>query len=191
MPSFVVHGLIPLLVLLAIRRLDARKVWILWPLTFVPDLDYFVAFGLHRAATGNVFILLPFLAGLAYSYQKQRPELRQWMAIAIAYLASHLVMDVFTGGSVLLWPLTDYTYCYYATILVTTATNTPYLDLGACSREGIPQVAEVYPWLGYTDSAILSFVLPVALLMAALQLRAHLRQRRASPAEPTTRHDNE
>ena len=180
MPSFTIHGLIPLLFLLAVRRLDARKVWILWPLTFAPDLDYLFP-GLHRAAFGNVLILLPALAGLAWSLWPGRadPERAEWFGIAAAYLASHLVMDVFTGGSVLLYPFSTYNFCYLVGIDVVTATNTlqPYFEV--CSREGIPRVAEVYPWLSPLEGAMLAFVLPAALVASGWNAWRYARERRA------------
>lgn len=172
----------PLLVLLSIRRLDARKVWVLWPLTFLPDLDYFVS-DIHRALTGNVFMLLPFVAVLAYAMRRghRRPELAEWMVIALGYLVSHLVMDVFTGGSVLFWPLTDYNVCYLLYINVRTATNTlePHFDV--CSAPGIPQVAEVYPWLSVPEGAMLAFVVPLGLAFGIVNLVRYLRERSPKP----------
>jgi hypothetical protein len=164
-PSAVVHGALPLLFLLATRRLDARKVWILWPLTFLPDLDYF--FGLHRAALTNVFVLLSFVAALAYAWRARKPDLMQWMVVALVYLVSHFLMDMMTGGIVPLYPLSDYTVCYYYNIDIVTATNTPYFDYGPCSHDGIPTVAARYPWLSDTDAAILAFLLPFGLGMGA------------------------
>lgn len=172
---------IPLLVLLAFRRLDARKVWILWPLTIAPDLDYFLGF--HRATTTNVFVLLPFVALLAASLHPRwkSPARAEWMLVALVYLGSHFVMDMFTGGIVFFYPISDYTYCYYFEILVRTADNTPFLDYGACSREGIPTVVEVYPWLSWIDAAMLAFLLPTSLVALALKLRE---RRRSSPRDP-------
>lgn len=181
MPSFTIHGLIPLLFLLSVRRLDARKVWALWPLTFLPDADY-VLEGLHRAVTGNVFVMLPFAAALAWSLwpNQRRPALTEWMTIALVYLASHLVMDVFTGGSVLFWPFTDYNYCYLAYVNVRTATNTlePHFDV--CSASGVPTLAEVYPWLSVWEGAILAFILPAGLVMGGISAWELWREKRAA-----------
>lgn len=179
MPSAVIHAILPLLVLLAIPALDRRKVWILWPLTLAPDLDYF--FGFHRATLGNVFILLPFLLVLAWSL---RPKARdwnrvEWMGIAIVYLGTHLLMDTFTGGTVLFYPFTDYTYCFVAAIDVVTATNTPIYYFEPCSREGIPTVSPVYPWLSVTEGAMLAFLLPAALVCSAYSLWQRRRTARA------------
>jgi hypothetical protein len=177
-PSAVVHGVVPLLFLLALRRVDARKIWALWPLTFAPDLDYFV--GLHRAALTNVFVLLPIVAAWAYARRSGRRELQEWTLVAFAYLASHLVMDTFTGGTVPLYPLSDYTVCYYAGIVIHTTDNSFALEAGPCSHAGIPQVSEFYPWLSDADTAMLAFLLPAGLLVGAWNLRRYLKERRAN-----------
>lgn len=163
MPSFVIHALLPLLFLLAIRPLDARKVWVMWPLTILPDFDYF--FGLHRAAGANLFVLLPFVAGLVWARQRGKTAVAQFMIIGLVYLGSHLLMDMMTGGIVPFYPLSDWTACYYAEISIVTATNTPSFDFGACSHPGIPTVAPLYPWLSDSDSAMLAFILPAGVGM--------------------------
>lgn len=162
MPSFVVHSILPLLVLLAWRRLDVRKVWILWPLTHLPDMDYF--FGFHRATTGNVFVVLPALALAAYWWRKKERGKAEWAFIAGVYLGTHILMDVFTGGSVLFYPFSDYTYCYLAAVDVVTATNTPIYYFQPCSREGIPTVSPLYPWLSVSEGAMLSFLVPAGIV---------------------------
>jgi hypothetical protein len=174
-----VHGAVPLLFLLAIRKLDARKVWILWPLTFVPDLDYFV--GLHRAALTNVFVLVPFAVVLAIAWRCGGRGLAEWMIVALVYLGSHLVMDALAGGVVPLYPLSDYTVCYYANIVVNTTTNAYSPAVGACGHAGIPQVAANYVWLSDTDAAMLAFLVPAGLAVAGWQLYRLLQDREAKP----------
>lgn len=176
MSSLTIHATVPLLFLLAVRRIDARKVWVLWPLTILYDLDYFL--GIHRTAT-NVWTLLPFLGALAWALRTGRRGLAEWMTVALVYLASHLVMDTFTGGTVLLYPLSDRTFCYYAEILVRTADNTMVPSIEDCSHPGVPTVAEVYPWLSGTDAATLMFVLPAGLVMAGIHGRRLWRERTA------------
>ena len=167
MPSFVVHGVIPLLFLLAIRPLSARRVWMLWPLTFLPDLDYF--FGFHRATFTNLFVLLPIVAFGAYAWRRKRVDWMQFALIAFVYLGSHLVMDALTGGIVPFYPFSTQTFCYYGEIDVVTATNTMRPDFEACSHAGVPQVAELYPWLGQVDTAVLAFLVPASLAVAGWQ----------------------
>jgi len=117
-----------------------------------------------------VFVLIPFLALLAWDLRRKRKDRAQWWIVALVYLGSHQAMDMLTGGIVPFYPVSDYTLCYYAGINVVTRTNTLYPDYGACSHEGIPQVVEVYPWLGEADTAMLAFLLPAALGVAAWQL---------------------
>lgn len=182
MPSFVVHALLPLLPLLAIRQLDARKVWILWPLAFAPDLDYFVH--LHRAALTNVFVLLPFFVVLVYALRKKDRALSEWMGIALVFLVAHYVMDTFTGGIVPFYPISSYTVCYYADLLVHTADNSLYWDYGPCGHPGIPTVAVDYPFLTDTDTAMAALMIPFGLIMGALGLRRLLRERAAKTPPP-------
>ena len=115
----------------------------------------------------NVFTLLPFLAVLAWAWRSGRRGLAEWMAVALVYLASHIVMDTFTGGTVLFYPASTHTVCYWVQILVHTPTNTVYPSVEDCSHPGPPVVSEVYPWLSGTDAAMLAFLLPAALAMAA------------------------
>lgn len=162
--------------LLSIPWLDRRKVLLLWPLTHLPDFDYVV--GHHRATGHNLFLLLPFLILLLVSL---RPATRnrnhtQWSLIALTYLGSHILMDIFAGGVTLLYPLSTYTVCYYAAIDVITATNTPLYYFEPCSREGIPTVATLYEWLPANEGALLAFLIPATLLILALE---RYRRRRA------------
>lgn len=183
MPSFTVHLVLPLLFLLAIRPLDARKIWILWPLSLAPDLDYFLP-GLHRAATTNLFILVPFVVFLVLALRRSPRDwhLAEWMGVSLFYLVGHFIMDTFQGGIVPLYPLSDYTVCYYGGVDVVTSTNTlqPYFD--ACSHEGIPTVIARYPWVSTVDTAMLAFLIPTGLLMTAYHLRVYLRARRTGIA---------
>lgn len=178
MASFLMHALIPLLFLLAWRHLDARKVLWLWPLTILPDLDYFV--GLHRAALLNAFILLPPLLGLALDKRR-----REWWLIALAYLVSHLTMDVFDGGVALWYPISTFTVCYDAGVNVVTDTNTilPYWESCHYGGEqggiigegpiasGTPPVRELYAWMVPEEVGILVFLLPATALLAWTRLR--------------------
>jgi hypothetical protein len=183
MPTFVLQSVVPLLFLLALPWLDRRKIWLAWPLTHLPDLDYLV--GYHRATGHNLWVVLPFVALAAWGWRKARPELVQWGAIGAVYVGSHLLMDVFAGGVTLLYPLSLHTTCYYAEIQVVTATNTPFLDAGRCSFEGVPTVATVYTWLPYTEAALLAFLVPAA--FGALGWRLWRRRRTRSPSADARR----
>jgi len=172
-PTFVLQSVIPLLFMLALPWLDRRKVFLAWPLTHLPDLDYVI--GHHRATGHNLWVLLPFVALAVWGWRKARPDLLQWGVIASVYVGSHLLMDAFAGGVTLLYPLSLHTTCYYAQIDVVTATNTPLVDAGRCSFEGIPTVSEVYNWLPWNESAMLAFLVPATL--GALGWRAWMRRK--------------
>lgn len=177
--------MIPLLFLLSLPWLDRRKVLLAWPLTHLPDFDYWLP--PHRALGHNLWILLPFLALWTWSTRKGRPDLAQWGMIASVYVGSHLLMDVFAGGVTLLYPLSLHTTCYYAQIRVVTATDTPFIDAGRCSFEGVPTVAEVYTWLPSSEAALLAFLVPATLAVLAARLIARRRDPRP-PADDTRRH---
>lgn len=161
------QSVIPLMFLLSLPWIDRRKVLLLWPLTHLPDFDYVV--GHHRATGHNIFLILPFLALLLWSLRPatRNPARAQWAGIALVYLGSHLLMDVFAGGITALYPLSTYTVCYFAAIDVVTATNTPIYYFEACSREGIPTVATLYEWLPATEGALLAFLIPATLIVLA------------------------
>lgn len=151
--------------MLSMPWLDRRKVILAWPLTHLPDLDYL--FVPHRAVGHNLFVLVPFAAVGLWAWRHGRAPVVQWMVIALIYVGSHIAMDIWAGGVTLLYPLSSYTTCYYAEIRVVTATNTPFLDAGRCSHEGVGQVAEVYTWLPSTEAALLVFLVPATLLVLA------------------------
>lgn len=179
------HALLPLLALLAMR-FDARKVLWLWPLTLAPDLDYF--FGLHRAATGSALWMVPFAVGFAWTWW--RPAKGWWnreaFFVALVYLGSHLVMDVFDGGVVALYPLSTYTWCYEAGVNVFTDVMQPVPFASSCSHgvaaptwaggadgvvsrsdftaASLPPVRKLYGWIQPGEVAILAWLVPVAAL---------------------------
>lgn len=163
LPTFVLQSVIPLMFLLAIPGLDRRKVLLLWPLTHVADLDYVI--GHHRATGHNVWLLVPLVAILVWSLlpQHRHPARAQTMLIALAYMGSHIVMDVFAGGVTLFYPFSTYTACFYGEVNVYTATNTPEVILEQCSFDGIPVVATKYAWLWGIEAAFLAFLVPATL----------------------------
>ncbi len=97
----VMHILLPLLVLLALR-VDTRKAVLFAPLALLPDLD--AVLGYHRMILHSFIpvVVLP-MAFIVYSKYK-RPE---WLMSALLvqyYLASHIVLDL--AGVAFFWPFT-------------------------------------------------------------------------------------
>ena len=161
MPSFVIHAVAPTLAMLAMRRyFDPRVVLLLWPLTFVPDLDYF--FGTHRATTTSLFVtLLP--VGFLYAWTLWGPpgaaRFEMHARVALVYVGSHLLMDTFTGGIVPFYPLSSWTFCWEASVWVHTPTNRVEPTFGPCHHEGAPVVSEWYPFLDWDQASMLAFLL--------------------------------
>ena len=180
MPTFVIQSVIPLMFLLSLRRLDWRKIVLLWPLTHAPDLDYVI--GYHRATLHNVWIILPFIAAFVWASafaNPRRPALAEWMLIGGVYVGSHVLMDIWAGGSTIFYPFSLWTPCYYGDIDILTATNTPEVYFTKCTYDGIPVVAERYPWLWGIETAFLAFLLPAT--VAALAWRWWAARRAPSP----------
>jgi len=99
MPDWPIHLIVPLLALLIVSREEDKKyILLLLPLAVVPDLDTFVT--QHRALLHNMFIPL-----LLVIFGWILKEKRTIFIIAAAYFASHVVLDMFSGGVALFYPL--------------------------------------------------------------------------------------
>jgi membrane-bound metal-dependent hydrolase YbcI (DUF457 family) len=99
MPDWPTHLIVPLLALLIVSKREHQKyIFLLLPLAVIPDFDTFVT--QHRALLHNMLIpLLLLLLGYAIK------EKRTLFIIASAYIASHVVLDMFGGGVVLFYPV--------------------------------------------------------------------------------------
>ncbi len=99
MPDWPIHLIVPLLVMLIVYKREEKKyILLLLPLSVIPDLDTFVT--QHRALLHNIFIpTLLFFIGLMVK------ENNRIFFIASGYLASHVILDMFSGGVVLFYPL--------------------------------------------------------------------------------------
>ena len=160
MPSFIVHLLIPPLLLLALRAAPARAVLWMLPFTLLPDIDYF--FGVHRATTGNLFILIP-SAVLWWRWRARQDARAAYAGVATFYLASHLLMDVFAGGTVLFWPLWDQNFFLLFQVIIDTETNTPIAAVDAGSEPGAPEVARYFRWISAFESAMVALTVVTVL----------------------------
>jgi hypothetical protein len=185
--SWVPHLLVPMLVALAfLRSLPRRQVMLLAPLVWLQDLDY-LSPGQHRVYSHNIFVpLVPLLALLVLWRRREpggswlafacRPGWPAGLALASYYLASHVFLDLFAGGVVLLWPLWDRNLFLDFEIWLDTSTNQFEPVGSAGTSPGAPTLAPEYPWLTYEHSAILAFAAAVALVAGAVRLA----RRRAS-----------
>ncbi len=77
---------------------------LLLPLAALPDLDHFVPYA-PRLLFHNVFLLVPPLAVAFYGLAARRTVLCGVGLMAGFCLFSHLVLDFFTGGEALFYPL--------------------------------------------------------------------------------------
>lgn len=163
MPSFVVTLTIPLLAMLAVRRLRWKRVVALAPIVYLPDLDYFV--GVHRATFHNVFILVPPAAWLWWEMERGAGWARgEWAAVAGGFLASHLVMDAFVGGISPLWPLDPTAVFLWVAVEVNTRTDDLNLIFDPGTLAGAPETSETFLWISPTDVAILVVLAAAALV---------------------------
>lgn len=196
MSTFVIHALIPAFVVLAVGVFRVRDVWVWSWAAWINDVDYLgwvthVQYGwpnVHRAAFHNVWILFVLL-WLAYwvgwrtfartggttlrDFATGRPG---WLLVPFFY-ASHLVLDLFQGGFVAFWPLSnrDVFWGFELDVDTSRPVPTPQVDSQIGSEVGVPDVSQVYPWL---TGEQLAFVILYALSLLGwfLYERANRRQ---------------
>lgn len=182
MVSWVPHIVLPALVALAFFR-SLPRVWVMAmaPIVWLQDLDY-LSPGEHRVYSHNIFVpLIPLVIlfllhrrnplGLTLRNFATRPGLPVALLLASYYLASHVLLDIFAGGVVLFWPLLNTNIFIDFEIWLNTKTNT-FLPQGEAGTSiGAPDVAPMYPWLSYVDTATLALLAGVALLLLFLRWR--------------------
>lgn len=154
MPSFVVHGLIPPLVLLALHVVPRRVALLSAPATFFADLDHFV--GIPRA-TGHTLLFVAVAALAWYGWRELRPKASMYAGAVTYYLASHVVMDTFAGGVVAFWPVWNRTFLVDCRVLVETETNRLMPICNPETYGGTPTIAEVYTWISPFEVAMVAW----------------------------------
>lgn len=175
MPSLLVHLLVPPLVVLATRRVPPGVALALLPLALAPDLDFFLS--PHRALLHSVFLPAA-LGALAWRWRERGLEARALAALVGAfYLASHGLLDLFAGGVVPFWPLSDRTFFLDVGLVFDTRTLEPFPLFEPGSQEGVPPVAPLYEFLDGTQFGILVLVLAT---FGVLALRRAGRVRRVA-----------
>jgi hypothetical protein len=196
--SWVPQIVVPPLVALAfLRSLPRRWVLALAPVTYLADVDYLFP-NEHRVYTHTLLIPAALLGTVALLWRRQAGRAAEplgfwafarqpgWpvaLLLAAYYLAAHDVMDVFTGGVALFWPLwpTNYFVDFSITIDLVHHTVTPQADTGALPQPN--PLDESYPWLSPEHSAILAFLLAVGLVALGAWLgRAWARRRSQEPS---------
>ncbi|MGB0653751.1 MAG: metal-dependent hydrolase [Thermoplasmatota archaeon] len=168
MVSWLPHLVIPGLLALAFFPASRKRLLALAPLVWLPDVDYIVP-SAHRAATHSVLIPLALLVAVTVLWRRQDPTAR-WaefvtrpghpvnLTIAAYYFASHILLDVFQGGVVLLWPLLDTNVYLGFQLILDTGTNTFTPSGEAGTEQGAPALSPRYPWISTRDTAIAAFL---------------------------------
>lgn len=154
MPSFIVHGLIPPLVLLAVHVVPRRVALTTAPLTFLADLDHFV--GIPRA-TGHSLLIVAVAAVAWYGWREVRPRASLYAGAATYYLASHVVMDTFSGGVVAFWPFWNRTFLVDCRVLVETETKRLMPRCNPETYGGTPTIVDVYTWISPFEVAMVAW----------------------------------
>ena len=181
MPSFLPHIVAPALLALAFFPMARRRILMWAPIVWLPDLDYFFAVEYHRALLSNIFIPLGVATALVVLWRRRDPAAAFWefafrpgapgaLLLVAYYLSGHILMDVFAGGVVLFWPLTELNVYSFFAIQVDTATNQPTVFAESGTEDGIPQVTSTYTWLSAVDTAIGAFLLAALLGWGAWRL---------------------
>ncbi|NJD78769.1 MAG: hypothetical protein FIB08_17030 [Candidatus Methanoperedens sp.] len=138
MSSLFSHIFIPVVILLLFSekfKLSPRELISLSFFAVLPDADslFFIfrlsPVSLHRVLFHNVFILIVPL--LLFILVKSR---RQVFGIICFYLISHLILDLFTGGTFLFYPVYDKVFFAHAEILFVNSSFIPVLDYGISDK---------------------------------------------------------
>lgn len=192
MPSFLPHLVAPLLFALAFLPIERRRILLLAPLVWVPDLDFFFAKDHHRAVLGNIWIPLAFVAALLVLWRRRDPTARLGefmfrpgapanLFLAAYYFLGHALMDVFAGGVPLFWPLSTYSPYLFLSVRVNTATGEPDVVGDGGVPADIPEITPVYEWFSTIDAAVLAFLV----VATGLWLAHAWRERRLRPPPRT------
>ncbi|MCD4844451.1 MAG: metal-dependent hydrolase [Methanosarcinales archaeon] len=111
------HILLPLLAMFVVtyseKTSEKMKYMIfLLPLALMPDLDHF--FFMHRMLLHNIFIPLIFIIA---SIIITDPRVKFAARVGFVYVASHIILDMFSGGVALLYPLSHNIFFIQAELL--------------------------------------------------------------------------
>lgn len=160
MSSLFSHIFIPVVILLLFSekfKLNSKEVFVLSFFAVLPDADtIFFMFklshvSLHRALFHNAFLLI--IPILLFIFMKNR---RSVSGIICFYLASHLILDLFTGGIFLFYPVYNNVYFASAELLFNDSGFKPALEYG---------ISEKIMNMGIGEPAISSENIAVAVLL--------------------------
>ncbi len=190
MSSFVIHLLIPTMTALSTGLFRLRDAWVWSWAAWAVDVDYLgwwlhVNYGwynFHRALFHNIWWLLLALLVLARAWRhwerarggpfaafaRAKPG---WVLVPFMY-ASHLLLDVFAGGAVLFWPVSEVSYFWDFEINVDTTKPIPQPQVVSepGTFVGVPDVSQVYRWMSAEQFGIFLLYLAAMLFLIAQEL---------------------
>lgn len=174
MVSWVPGIVIPTLTALAFfRSLPRRWVLGLAPLLWLQDLDYFSP-GAHRVYTHNIWVALAPLVACVILWRRTDPGVRflsfaarpGWpvaLLLAAYYFAAHIFLDIFAGGVLLFWPLSQTNFFLYYEIYANLQTGEVETAGEVGTSEGAPELSTNYPWLTFEHTATIAFLAATAI----------------------------
>lgn len=179
----------PLVALAFLPALPRKWVILLAPVTYLADLDYLVP-GEHRVWTHT--LLIPFLLlGIVWLLRRKRKlgEQSFWafattpgwplvLTLTSYFLTAHAIMDVFTGGVALFWPILPTNFLVDLSIDINLQTG-EVLPHGEAQANPEPAPLDpAYPWFTNEHAAILAFLFVVGLTAAGVFWGRRLRRKR-------------
>ncbi|MFZ3169267.1 MAG: metal-dependent hydrolase [Candidatus Methanoperedens sp.] len=130
------HIFIPVAILLLFSKklnLNPREVIALSFFAVLPDIDG-IFFGsnnipLHRVLFHNIFIVI--IPLLFFMFTKSKQEV---FGIICFYLTSHLILDLFTGGIFLFYPVYNNVFFAHVELLLSHSSFIPVLEYGISNK---------------------------------------------------------
>ena len=101
----VIHFVVPFIALTLVG-VKSRKALPISLLAVLPDLD--ALFLVHRSLSHSLIVVISIMVPLLLLTYKFKPRLHGYAFLALLAVTSHLVLDLFTGYTPILWPLYGY-----------------------------------------------------------------------------------
>lgn len=109
-----IHFIVPFIAL-TLAGVKFRKALPVSLLALLPDLD--VLFLVHRSFSHSFLVVLSVIAPLMLLSFRFKPRFYNVAFLAFMSVSSHLVLDLFTGYTPILWPVYNYSALVQAEVL--------------------------------------------------------------------------
>jgi hypothetical protein len=129
------HIFIPVAILLLFSKklkLNQREVIALSFFALLPDIDSIFgsnSIPLHRVLFHNIFIVI--IPLLFFMFAKSKREV---FGIICFYLMSHLILDLFTGGIFLFYPVYNNVFFSHVELLLSQSSFIPVIEYGISNK---------------------------------------------------------